>query len=73
MEVAGAFDKETKDRTVLFPIRRDDSVMTCNEAWAENIRRTRHIGDLREWKSHDAYEKSLERLIRDLRAEDNKR
>jgi hypothetical protein len=47
--------------------------MSCDEAWAANIRQARHIGDFREWKNHDAYEKSLERLIRDLRAEDNNR
>jgi hypothetical protein len=70
-EVETAFDKENRDpnkRTVLFPIRLDDAVMETNEAWAADIRRTRHIGDFREWKNHDAYKKALDRLLRDLKA-----
>src|SRR5690242_20491630 len=44
-EVETAFEKERKlGRTVLFPIRLDDSVMGAEEAWAADIRRTRHIG-----------------------------
>jgi hypothetical protein len=70
-EVETAFEKERRDpnkRTVLFPIRLDDAVMETNEAWAADIRRTRHIGDFREWKNHDAYKKALDRLLRDLKA-----
>jgi hypothetical protein len=48
-EVETAFEKERKQgRTVLFPIRLDNAVMEAEEAWAADIRRTRHIGDLRE-------------------------
>ena len=44
-EVETAFEKERKQgRTVLFPIRLDDAVMGAEEAWAADIRRTRHIG-----------------------------
>jgi len=32
------------------------------------LRRARHIGDFRAWKDHDAYQKSFERLLRDLKA-----
>ena len=68
-EVETAFEKERREkRTVLFPIRLDDAVMETQEAWAADIRRTRHIGDFREWKKHDAYKKALERLLRDLKA-----
>jgi hypothetical protein len=70
-EVETAFEKERRDpnkRTVLFPIRLDDAVMETGEAWAADIRRTRHIGDFREWKNHDAYKKALDRLLRDLKA-----
>ena len=68
-EVETAFEKERREkRTVLFPIRLDDAVMETDEAWAADIRRTRHIGDFREWKNHDAYKKALERLLRDLKA-----
>jgi hypothetical protein len=30
---------------------------------------TRHIGDFTRWKDHDAYQKALDRLLRDLRVE----
>jgi hypothetical protein len=38
-------------------------------AWPAHLRRTRHIGDFRAWKDHDAYQRTLERLLRDLRVE----
>ncbi|MGH9637764.1 MAG: toll/interleukin-1 receptor domain-containing protein [Candidatus Angelobacter sp.] len=67
-EVETAFEKERREkRTVLFPIRLDDSVMETNEAWAADIRRGRHIGDFRDWKNHDSYKKAFERLLRDLK------
>jgi hypothetical protein len=31
------------------------------------LRRTRHIGDFRHWRNHDAFEKAFERLLRDLK------
>ncbi|HWZ96949.1 MAG TPA: toll/interleukin-1 receptor domain-containing protein [Candidatus Dormibacteraeota bacterium] len=69
-EVEAAFEKEQKQkRTVLFPIRLDDAVMEAEEAWAADIRRTRHIGDFRKWKEHDEYQKAFGRLMRDLKAE----
>lgn len=70
-EVETAFEKERKqNRIVLFPIRLDDAVMEADEAWAADIRRTRHIGDFRGWKDHDSYKKSVERLMRDLEAKE---
>jgi hypothetical protein len=33
------------------------------------VSRTRHIGDFTRWKEHDAYQKALERLLRDLKVE----
>ena len=68
-EVETAFEKERREkRTVLFPIRLDDAVMETDQAWAADIRRTRHIGDFRDWKNHDSYKKAFERLLRDLKA-----
>jgi TIR domain/Pentapeptide repeats (8 copies) len=68
-EVEAAFEKERRQkRTVLFPIRLDDAVMETEEAWAAEIRRTRHIGDFRKWKDHDEYQKAFGRLMRDLKA-----
>jgi hypothetical protein len=69
-EVRTALAKEERDgRTVLFPVRIDDAVMDTTEQWADDIKRTRHIGDFTRWKEHDAYTKALERLLRDLRVE----
>jgi len=69
-EVETAFEKERQQkRTVLFPIRLDDVIWGTGQAWAADIRRTRHIGDFANWKDHDAYQKAFERLLRDLKAE----
>ncbi len=68
-EVETAFEKERREkRTVLFPIRLDEAVMATDQAWAADIRRTRHIGDFRDWKNHDSYKKVFDRLLRDLQA-----
>lgn len=73
-EVQAAVEKEQRQSTtVLFPVRLDDAVMDCPYAWAADIRRTRHIGDFRKWKDHDSFQKSLDRLLRDLKAQDSKR
>lgn len=70
-EVEAAFEKERgQKRTVLFPIRLDDSVMDAEEAWAAEIRRTRHIGDFRKWKEHDKFQKAVARLLRDLKSKE---
>jgi hypothetical protein len=70
-EVETAFEKERRqdNKPVLFPIRLDDAVMQTDQAWAADIRRTRHIGDFTHWKDHDAYQQAFERLLRDLKAE----
>jgi hypothetical protein len=63
-------EKERKqNKRVLFPIRLDNAVMETDQAWASNLRRTRHIGDFRAWKDHDQYQNSFERLLRDLKAQ----
>jgi hypothetical protein len=30
-------------------------------------RRSRHIGDFRRWKDHDAYQQAFDRVLRDLK------
>jgi len=69
-EVETAFEKECRqdNKPVLFPIRLDDAVMQTDQAWAADIRRTRHIGDFSHWKEHDAYQQAFRRLLRDLKA-----
>jgi hypothetical protein len=37
--------------------------------WARLLQGQRHIGDFARWKEHDAYQKALERLLRDLKVE----
>jgi uncharacterized protein YjbI with pentapeptide repeats len=67
-EVETAFEQERRlDRIVLFPIRLDNCVMDTDQAWAADIRRTRHIGDFRDWKQPDHYKLALDRLLRDLK------
>jgi hypothetical protein len=69
-EVEAALERERRQKqTILLPIQLDDSILETDTAWAAAIRRTRHIGDFRGWKDHDAYQKSLERLLRDLMVE----
>lgn len=68
-EVETAFEKERERKeTVLFPIRLDEAVMNSKMGWAADIKRTRHIGDFCAWKDHDSYQKSFDRLLRDLKA-----
>ena len=69
-EVETAFEEERqRNKLILFPIRLDDTAMTTTQAWAADIRRIRHIGDFRNWKNHDDYQRALVRLLRDLKAE----
>jgi hypothetical protein len=69
-EVTTALAEErTRKEVVLFPVRIDDAVMQTLEAWARLLRGQRNIGDFTGWKEHDSYQKSFERLTRDLRVE----
>jgi uncharacterized protein YjbI with pentapeptide repeats len=72
-EVETAFEKEGEQgKTVLFPVQLDDAVTEIKTGWAADVRRSRHIGDFRDWKNHDSYRKAFERLMRDLKAEANR-
>jgi uncharacterized protein YjbI with pentapeptide repeats len=69
-EVNAAREREDREnRTVLFPIRMDGAVMHATAPWAADLRRQRHMGDFTKWKDHDSYQKALERLLRDLKAD----
>jgi len=50
-------------------MRLDDVVMQTSEPWARKLLDQRHIGSFIGWKDHDRYQKSLERLMRDLKIE----
>ena len=67
-EVNKAYAEEReRKKTVLFPIRVDDAVITATEPWARKLRDQRNIGDFRQWKEPAEYLKGLERLMRDLK------
>jgi len=67
-EVESALERERKEKKdVLFPIAIDDEGFTSQQPWAADIRRKRHIGDFRQWKSHDDYTNAFDRLVRDLK------
>jgi hypothetical protein len=36
------------------------------EPWARKLRDQRNIGDFRQWKDHDAYQRGFQRMLRDL-------
>jgi uncharacterized protein YjbI with pentapeptide repeats len=68
-EVNKAYAEErSRKEVVLFPIRIDNMVMTTAEPWAVKLRDQRNIGDFRRWKTPAEYQKSLDRLLRDLQA-----
>jgi len=46
--------------------------MDSHKPWATKIRESRHIGEFRQWKNHDTYQESFNRLLRDLKAEEKK-
>ena len=67
-EVLSALERErTEAKEILFPIAIDDEGFTSQQSWAADIRRKRHIGDFRNWKSHDHYTSAFDRLVRDLK------
>ncbi|HEX3071006.1 MAG TPA: hypothetical protein VHX14_20725, partial [Thermoanaerobaculia bacterium] len=67
-EVESALERERKEgKDVLFPIAIDDEGFTSQLPWAADIRRKRHIGDFRKWKSHDDYTRAFEKLVKDLK------
>jgi hypothetical protein len=66
-EVEKAFDEERKRKqTVLFPIQIDDAVMDTEKAWARTLRLQRNIGYFPNWRDHNSYKTSFDRLMRDL-------
>ncbi|HEY0605250.1 MAG TPA: toll/interleukin-1 receptor domain-containing protein [Herpetosiphonaceae bacterium] len=69
-EVSTALHREVEQgRTMFFPIRLDDTVLSTPGGWAAQLR-ARHIGDFRAWKDHDSYQAAFSRLLRDLTAKE---
>lgn len=72
VEVEAAFEKERLQKCeMLFPVRLDDAVMYASQAWAATLRRTRHIGDFTDWTDPQAYRQAFDRLLRDLKVEND--
>jgi hypothetical protein len=71
-EVETALERERDEpgKTILFPVRLDDAVFSAKDGWAGLVRKTRNIGDFRQWKDHAWFKREFERLLRDLKAED---
>lgn len=69
-EVNVALERERKKKeTILFPIRIDNTIMESSQRWVVALRRTRHIGDFRNWRNDEEYRKAISRLTRDLISE----
>lgn len=67
-EFSKAVAKENQHgKTVLFPIRLDNSVFDTTEQWAYDLHK-RHIGDFRNWTNPLLYQNAINRLLRDLNA-----
>lgn len=72
-EVETALDRERREsRTILFPIRLDNTVLKIDAGWPALIRNTRNIGDFCRWKNYDSYQQAFGKLLQDLKAERQK-
>ena len=61
--------RQGKDDEVLFPIRLDDYIFTGWNHHRKADVTAKNIGDFRQWKEPEHYRKSLQRLICDLKSE----
>jgi hypothetical protein len=68
-EVEAALDREHQQpgTLMLFPVRLDETVLHTSKAWAIAVRQ-RYISDFRQWNDETAYQRALQRLLRDLKA-----
>ena len=68
VETALEKERERNNQIVLFPVRLDNAVMDSGDGWTRLIKNTRNIGDFCQWKDHDTYQKTFERLVKALKA-----
>jgi uncharacterized protein YjbI with pentapeptide repeats len=67
-EVRQALKKEPPNvPNVLYPLRLDRSILSCDTTWAKDIRKTRYIGDFEAWTDPQKYDASFKRLLRALK------
>ncbi len=70
VETALARERGQDGQTVLFPVRIDDAVIESKAGWPALLKNTRNIGDFTGWKDDYSYQRAVERLLRDLKAEE---
>jgi uncharacterized protein YjbI with pentapeptide repeats len=67
-EVENAFEEEIeKNQNLLIPIRIDGDVMDCDQTWAVDLRRSRHIADFKNWSDPQSYRQAFKRLLQNLK------
>jgi hypothetical protein len=65
-----AIDREiAQKRTILFPLRIDETILHTNDHWAADIRSRRHIGNFTNWEDHTTYQRSFDQLLKQLKAD----
>jgi hypothetical protein len=66
-EVQAALEEEhNRNRSVLFPIRLDDSSLDGEKAWLVNLQKTHQIYDFSAWDTWEAYYEQFFLLRHDL-------
>ena len=60
---------EGKTPEVLFPIRLDDFIISWEHPRQADVV-GKNVGDFREWKHQDAYQSGFDKLLRDLRVDE---
>jgi hypothetical protein len=61
--------RQGKDDEVLFPVRLDDYIFANWQHYRKADVLSKNVGDFRNWTDPDAYNKCLNRLLRDLKPE----
>jgi len=70
-EVNAALSEENKrKKPILFPVRVDAAILDSDQAWAEYINKTRNISNFSNWKDHDTYHQTLDKLLDDIKKTD---
>jgi len=69
-EVRKALNREvSQKRTILFPVRIDESIFASSELWARDLKEERHIGDFTQWEgSYELYQERFAVLLTQLKA-----
>jgi hypothetical protein len=67
-EVEKALERERKEnKTILFPLRIDNTIFEITNGWASYLKNTRNIGNFTNWENSHEYYHSFNRLLRDLK------